>query len=62
MDTSTPGPDKPTELEGVPEGEEINETDAARRTELDPESQPNLPDQPHAEDPLTADEDADPTA
>ncbi|MBA3780377.1 hypothetical protein [Nocardioides sp. InS609-2] len=61
MDTSTPGQDKPIDLEGVPEGEDINPTDAARRTSLDPEDQPNHPDLPHAEDPLTVDEDADDT-
>ncbi len=61
MDTSIPGPDKPIDLEGVPEGEEINPTDAARRTSLDPDEQPNHPDQPHAEDALTIDEDADST-
>jgi len=50
----------PLTLRAYP-SEEINQTDAARRTSLDPDEQPNHPDQPHAEDALTIDEDADST-
>ena len=52
-------PEKPTDLGGVPAEEGINPTDAARRTEHAPGEQPNATEQPHAEDPLTLDEETD---
>lgn len=55
--SSMSGPEKPTDLGGVPAGEGINPTDAARRTEHDPDEQPNATEHEHAEDPLTLDED-----
>ncbi len=33
--------DRPVEVEGVPEGEEIAEGDAAKRIDEDPDDQPN---------------------
>jgi hypothetical protein len=59
MNASMPGPEKPIDLGGVPAGEDINATDAARRTEHDPGEQPNATEREHAEDPLTLDEDTD---
>lgn len=36
--------DRPVEVEGVPPQEGISEADAAERVHLDPEQQPNFPD------------------
>lgn len=55
-----PGQEKPVDLGGVPAGEDVDATDAARRADLDPGEQPNATEQAHAEDPLTLEEETDP--
>lgn len=42
---TTPQDDRPVELEGVPNEENIDTADAVERLDLDPEEQPNRTDE-----------------